>query len=570
MRLYRFSFGYILLIFLFFACNKFRRPKKKHESKPKKDLIFKQDLIARDTVNLYNKYFDVKHYDIDLQIEPKKKSIKGSTKIIYRSSKPLDLLQLDLQFPLQVDSIKSFGKILDFTRIREKILVHLNQKTLVDKDEAITIYYHGQPKVTNKAPWKSGMVWQKDSLGRDFIGVACQHLGGSLWFPCKDLWSDKADYGVNIRLVLPKNLIGVANGRLLGVKAVDTMHNAYRFKYNLPISTYNISFYAGAFVHWNEVFSGLKGMIQLQYYVLDYHQKQAILHFSQIPGILQAFEYWLGSYPFYGMPLSYVESPYLGMEHQGAIAYGNGYKNGYMGRDLSSSGYGLFWDFILVHETAHQWFGNRVSARSRRDMWIQESFADYAEALYMEYVFGKQAALSYEYGKRTRIENKVPIITDTLQFYHGTDMYFKGGNMLQTLRSYINNDEKFRIMLNTATTTFSWPLSSQAFLKWMQQFLHKDLTSFFHYYLYTKKPPILQYKLLESENKILFRYARVGNDFNFPIEFADSVIQPKRNNWVSVNLGNKFMLYPRYLEKLFQRYYFQFIQVKGNKVADDI
>lgn len=571
-------FNYIGLlcwgISAFFACDKLRKSAPgEHKNKAENEHMLIQDWIKRDSANEYNKYFDVRHYALEVELNPRNKSISGKVKIDYRTLRALDLLQLDLQAPLQIDSIKVLkswgeGQILDFTRIREKVLVRLANRSIVGKKESIVVYYHGQPRETTHGPWESGVIWQKDSLGRDFIGVACQHLGGSLWFPCKDLWGDKADEGVDMRLVLPRELTGVANGEFQGVEEVDSLHKAYKFHYTLPISTYNITFYAGFFTHWREDFAGLKGNIPLEYYVLDYHKKQASLQFAQVPDILRAFEYWLGAYPFYGMPLNYVESPYLGMEHQGAIAYGNGYKNGYAGRDLSTSGYGLFWDFILVHETAHQWFGNRVSAVSARDMWIQESFADYAEALFTEYTMGKKAALSYEAGKRQLVKNKVPVITDSLRFDAGTDMYFKGGNMLQTLRTYLNNDEQFRAMLNQATANFSQAINSEQFLHWIQQYLHKDLQSFFHYYLYTKKPPILQYKLLPEEHKILFRYARVEKDFTLPITFAGRLIRPQRSGWISVDLGDKFILYPRYLDELYLHYYFQFMEVKDEPNVD--
>ena len=298
----------------------------------------------------------------------------------------------------------------------------------------------------------SGKKMQQD---RPWMSVACQGLGASVWYPCKDHQSDEPDNGASLSIIVPDTLVAVGNGRLKNKISNNNGTTTYTWEVKDPINNYNIIPYIGKYVNWSDTLQGEKGTLDLSYWVLDYNLEKAKKQFEQVKPMLRCFEYWFGPYPFYEDGYKLVESPHLGMEHQSAVAYGNGYQNGYRGMDLSGSGWGIKWDFIIVHESAHEWFANNITTKDIADMWVHESFANYSETLYTEWLFGKEAGNEYNYGIRRRIENDRPIIGPYGVNKEGSgDMYYKGGNMLQTIRHAINDDEKFRNILRGLNQNF--------------------------------------------------------------------------------------------------------------------
>ncbi|HEX8315076.1 MAG TPA: M1 family metallopeptidase, partial [Flavisolibacter sp.] len=382
------------------------------------------------------------------------------------------------------------------------------------------IVYHGKPKEAINPPWDGGWVWAKDKQGRPWMSVACQGDGASLWYPCKDYWADEPDKGATLTITVPQNMVAVGNGRLTS-KSTSNGNATYKWEVTNPINAYNIVPYIGSYVNWNDTLAGEKGKLDVFYWVLDYELEKAKKQFEQVKPTLHALEHWFGPYPFYEDGYKLVQSPYLGMEHQSAVAYGNEFKNGYLGTDLSTTGWGLKWDYIIVHETGHEWFGNNITAKDRADMWIQEGFTDYAETLFTEYYYGKQAGNEYTQGLRKNIQNDQPIIADYGVNKEGSgDMYFKGSNLIHTIRQIINDDEKFRQIVRGLNKDFyHQTITSRQVENYIALQSGKDLSKVFEQYLRTPKIPVLEYK--QSGTNIQYRWKNIVPNFMMPVKLAD-------------------------------------------------
>ena len=333
--------------------------------------------------------------------------------------------------------------------------MHLISPQQANSIRSLTVFYHGKPRVAPRPPWDGGVTWARDKQGRPWITVTCQGLGASVWYPCKDHQSDEPD-SASLSITAPANLIAVANGRLKNT--IHGSHGTTTFQWFVknPINNYNLIPYLGAYADFKEVYKGEKGNLDVGYWVLDYNLEHVHSHLApEVRRMLKDFEYWFGPYPFYDDGYKIVESPHLGMEHQSAIAYGNEFQNGYRGRDVSGSGWGLKWDFIVVHESAHEWFGNNITTRDVADMWVHESFANYSETLFITSEYGKEAGNDYLIGTRKNIRNDIPIIGPYGVNREGSgDMYSKGGNMIHMIRQIINDDEKFRQVLRGLNREF--------------------------------------------------------------------------------------------------------------------
>jgi aminopeptidase N len=381
----------------------------------------------------------------------------------------------------------------------------------------LIVYYHGQPRKARNAPWDGGFVWKKDKAGNPWIAVACQGFGASVWYPCKDYQGDEPD-SAEMRFTIPSDLISISNGRLRSEKNNDNGTSTYDWAVVNPINNYDITFYIGKFAHFDEIYKGEKGNLTMDYWVLDSNLTKAKSQFNDAPRMMKAFEYWFGPYPFYKDGYKLVDAPYLGMEHQSAIAYGNHYKMGYSGKDLSHTGWGMKWDFIVVHESAHEWFGNNITSKDLADMWIHESFANYAEALFTEYYYGKKAADEYVIGVRKNISNDKPIIAHYGVNEEGSgDMYYKGGNMIHTIRQIINNDEKFRNILRGLGKTFYHQTVTS---KQVEDYISKqsgiNFSKVFDQYLRTIQVPVLEYKKVNGT--IYYRWTNCVDHFNMPLK----------------------------------------------------
>lgn len=496
----------------------------------------RQDSL-RGTNNEFRNWWDVKKYKVSVEPDYQSKSIKGKTTITFDKIAPQqsDLLQIDLQDPMMVSAVKLNGKkISDFKRDGNVYFINVG-KNIKNTSNQLELEYNGNPRVAVRAPWDGGWIFAKDEKGRDWMSVAVQGLGASAWFPNKDYLGDEPDNGMELEIITPKDLVGVGNGRLVSKKEKNGKTTS-TWKVVNPINNYNIIPYIGHYVNFKDTFEGEKGKLDLDYYVLDYNIDKAKLQFEQAKLMLKSFEYWFGPYAFYEDSFKIVEAPHLGMEHQSGIAYGNKFENGYLGRDLSGSGGGLKWDFIIVHEAGHEWFGNNITEKDVADMWIHEAFTAYSETLFTETYYGKDAASEYVRGTRKAIQNDIPIIGVYGVNQEGSgDMYYKGANMIHTLRTWMNNDEKFRQMLRGLNKEFyHQTVTTEQIENYIAKFSGLNLNAFFNQYLRTVKIPTLELK--QNGNKVEYRYTNVVDGFAMPLRLKDSdiTINPT-TNWQTIN-----------------------------------
>ena len=511
-----------------------------------KEIFSRQDSL-RGTNNEFRNWWDVKRYDIFITPDFNEKLLKGQNKIKFKVNQENHMLQIDLQQPMQIDQIHLGEEVInDFQRDGNVYFVDLNENLKKDSTYHLTISFSGHPKIAINPPWNGGWIFSKDENSRPWMTVSCQGLGASVWYPNKDFQGDEPDEGASLTIQTANDQVGVANGRLAAV-ASDENYKTYQWIVENPINNYNLVPYIGNYKEIKDVFQGEKGKLDLSYWVLDYNVEKAKQHFEQTKPMLEAFEYWMGPYPFYEDGFKVVEAPHLGMEHQSAIAYGNGFENGYLGGDISQSGWGMNWDFILVHESAHEWFGNNITTEDVADMWVHEAFTSYAETLYTEYFYGKEAANDYVIGTRKRILNDRPIIgVYGVNNEGSTDMYFKGANMLHTLRQWLNDDELFRNLLRGMNQEFYHKIvTTETIENYIEQKTSLQLKAFFDQYLRTTLIPVLEYNW---EGDVLFyRWNGVVDGFEMPVKIADSDTWLKpTENWQQIklnkNLKNQFSI----------------------------
>ncbi len=481
-----------------------------------RDLSYTKADFLRGSITPEREWWDLNYYHLDIEVEPDKKFISGQNTIRYKVLKENNVMQIDLQPPMKIDKVISEGEELTYKSSGNVHLILLNKEQKKGDFNALTIFYSGYPKEAVRAPWDGGFSWKKDSNGNHFIATSCQGLGASVWWPNKDHMYDEVD-SMAISVKVPKALMNISNGRLRKVEE-DTTTKTYHWFVNNPINNYGVNVNIGDYVHFDEKYMGEKGELDLDYYVLPENLEKAKEQFKQTPMMLEAFEHWFGPYPFYEDGFKLVEVPYLGMEHQSSVTYGNGYENGYRGTDLSESGWGLKFDFIIIHEAGHEWFANSITYKDIADMWIHEGFTAYSENLYVDYHFGKQASADYVIGTRKRIQNDKPIIGRyNLNKKGSSDMYYKGANILHTLRQWVEDDDKWRQVLRDMNKTFHHQtvttLQVESFLS---KATEKDLTAFFEQYLRTTKIPTLEYKI--KDGKLKYRYTNIVEGFDMPVQ----------------------------------------------------
>ena len=438
--------------------------------------------------------WNVLHYDITIQPDYLNKTISGKNSITILDS-GTSLMQIDLQYPMILDSVISNEKPLSFQREENVYWVTLNSIEKTPQKKIITFYFHGKPREAVNPPWDGGWIWKKDKNNNPWISVACQGLGASVWYPCKDTQEDEPDDGATLNVIIPDTLYAIGNGRLKEQKKLDNHLIKYTWVVKSPINNYNIVPYIGKYSHFSETYQGLNGPLDMDYWVLDYNIDKAKNQFKDTKKMMKAFEYWFGPYPFYSDGYKLVEAPHLGMEHQSAVAYGNQYTKGYLGRDLSNTGWGLKWDFIIVHESGHEWFANNITAKDIADMWIQEGFTNYSETLFTEYFYGKKAGSEYIIGLRDRISNDKNIIGPYGVNKEGSgDMYDKAGNMIHTIRQIINNDSIFRsILIGLNKRYYHQTVTTGEIENYISKKSGIDLSSVFDQYLRTTMIPTLEY-----------------------------------------------------------------------------
>ena len=502
---------------------------------PKGETIKSEDSLKGSNTP-YRDFWDVKKYELSVEPNFEKKTVSGSNLISFEITKDIKnpTFQIDLQQPMEYQFI---GLKKCFTPKRKGDFIFIETKKSFKKGEKYTfnIQFSGNPKVAKKAPWDGGWVFSKDQNGNPFMSVAQEGTGVSLWLPTKDLWSDEPDQGIVMKIITPKDLVGVGNGRLIK-QTQEKGKNTFTWEVKNAINPYSIVPNVGKYVNFKDSFDGEKGKLDLDYWVLDYQLEKAKKQFQQVKPMMQAFEYWFGAYPFYEDSYKLVESPYLGMEHQSNVAYGNHYENGYLGRDLSGTGVGLNWDFIIIHESGHEWFANNITAKDQADMWIHESFTAYSETLFTEKYMDKNAAETYVRGTRQAVENDIPIIGKYGIRNEGSgDMYYKGANMLHTIRQVINDDEKFRQILRGLNKDFyHQTVTTQQIENYISTQSGIDFSSVFDQYLRTTKIPTLEYS--QTGNLLKFRYQNAVEKLKLPIRINGNQEISPTEQWQTITL----------------------------------
>lgn len=510
----------------------------------------RQDSL-RGTITPERVWWDLTYYHLNVEVIPGEKRIVGSNTIQYKVLEGHYLMQIDLQAPLKITKVVQNGKELEFSSEGNAHFISLSERQNVGDTKELTVYYEGNPKEAVRAPWDGGFSWKKDANGTDFIATSCQGLGASVWWPCKDHMYDEVD-SMDISVEVPEHLTDVSNGQLVKIDR-DRKKKTRTFHWTVknPINNYGINLNIGDYVNWSETYAGEKGALDVNYWALKVDEAKAKSQFKEVPRMLEAFEHWFGPYPFYEDGYKLVQTPYLGMEHQSSVTYGNGFQNGYLGRDLSTTGWGLKFDFIIVHESGHEWFANNVTHKDMADMWIHEGFTNYSESLFLDYFYGKEAGQEYVRGTRTSIANSKPMIGPygvNYQDYPG-DVYYKGGNLLNTLRTIVNDDDKWRGVLRGLGEHFYHKTVTSAEVEaYMGEFLDLDLKSFFDQYLRDKRLATLEYYF--KDGKLYYRWINAIGSFKMPVD-VEVAGKPMRiipsTRWANVAVsGTELKVDPNY------------------------
>jgi aminopeptidase N len=480
-------------------------------------LKFTHQDTLRGSITKERIWWDLTYYHLDVKVNPEDSSLKGVNTIRYKVLSPFQVMQIDLQEPMQISNVMQDGKPLSFWRDGNAYLIDVIKPQMAGDFNEIFVDFEGKPKVSKRPPWSGGLSWKKDANKNPFIVTTCQGDGASLWWPCKDHQYDEPD-SMLMTVTVPENLTDVSNGRLRNVVNNPDHTKTFTWFVSNPINNYCVNLNVADYVHFGEIYRGKKGPLDCDYYVLSYNLDKAKLQFREVPRMLEALEYWFGPYPFYKDSYKLVEVPYPGMEHQSSVTYGNGYENGYMKTDESNTGWGMKFDFIIVHESAHEWFGNSITTKDVADMWVHEAFGAYSESLFLNYHFGKQACSEYVIGTRAKVRNDKPIIGPYDVNTEGShDMYYKGANMLHTLRQIVDNDEKFRNMLRGLSQTFyHQTVTTQQVEKYLSDASGKDLTPFFNQYLRDTRIPVFEYKI--EKNQLKYRWNNCVAGFNMPLK----------------------------------------------------
>jgi aminopeptidase N len=460
--------------------------------------------------------YDVLRYDLDIRIDPEKKWLFGSNTITFKVDDDTNKIQVDLFENMIIDGIRldNIPKI-ECTREFNAVFIHFPKTLKKGEIHKLKISYYGNPVIAKNAPWDGGFVFTKDKKQNPWIGVAVQGTGASLWYPCKDSQTDEPDNGASIKVAVPNGLMNVSNGRFLGSTDLKDGYTRWDWEVKNPINNYDITVNIGDYVHIHDNHEDL----DLDYYVLRYNEETARKHFdNDVKPMMNCFQSKFGKYPFFEDGYKLVETPYLGMEHQSAVAYGNKYKKGYLGMDLSGTGAGMFFDYITIHETGHEWFGNSITSKDIADMWIHEGFTTYTETVFIECIKGYDEAIKYVNGQSRSVRNDRPIIGQFGVNREGSgDMYYKGALMLNTIRHIINDDVKWWKLLYDYSETYKKQIIDT---KTVIDFFNKesgiDLTSVFQQYLTTTKVPKLV--LSKSGNKLNYKWENVTADFKMPVD----------------------------------------------------
>ena len=474
----------------------------------------RQDTL-RGSITPQRAWWDLTYYHLDISVDPEKKYLKGSNTVHYKVLETSKEMQIDLQKPLKITRIVQDNKDLDYSLDGYSYFIKLKKNQKKGQIKSLKIFYEGTPKVAIRPPWDGGLTWTRDSNGKHFIASSNQGIGASIWWPNKDHMYDEVD-SMLISVNVPKDLINISNGRLRSIEDFGETKTFNWFVSN-PINNYGVNINIGDYVSFSEVYDGEKGDLDMIYYVLRDNIERAKSQFKDAIKMMQAFEHWFGPYPFYEDSFKIVEVPYLGMEHQSSITYGNKYMKGYLGRDLSRTGWGLKFDYIIIHEAGHEWFANNITYKDIADMWVHESFTTYSENLFLDYHYGKEAASDYVIGTRAGISNSSPMIGTYGVNKRGSDLYTKGANLLHTLRQIAKDDEIWRMILRGLNSEFyHQTVDTKQIEEYITSKIEFDLTTFFDQYLRDIRIPNLEYSI--SNGLLTYRWIDVIDNFTMPLE----------------------------------------------------
>ena len=501
----------------------------------------------RGNLSEFRSCYDVYYYDLDITVDDyQQKIINSYNNIHIKALSDFQTIQIDLFENLKIHSIQFDHKKLEFQRIHNAVFI--NFPRIINENEKISfkVLYSGKPRVAVNPPWDGGFSWEKDNNGNHWVGVSCQGLGASSWWPCKDHQSDEPD-SMKITSTVRYPLKVISNGKKKSDKTffseeLQSKANKSSWYVSYPINNYNVTICIGDYKYFNDIHINNFDTLELDYYVLKYNYNKARDHFQQVNPMLECFEKYFGPYPFYKDGYTLIETPYLGMEHQSAIAYGNNYLPGYNGNKQFIAG--LDFDYIIVHETGHEWWGNSITTNDIADMWIHEGFCTYSEVLYVECIYGYDIMLKYVNNQKRSVRNDKPIIGPYNVNKKGSnDMYQKGSLMLHTLRSLIDNDSLWFSIIKGISEEFKYKIvDGIEIINYINEKVDLDLYYFFKQYLNNADIPIFEYKIQKNGrgSTLLYRWNAI-NDFNMNIKVnigqKDLWLSPD-SEWKEYGLGN--------------------------------
>ena len=486
--------------------------------------------LLRGEYGRYRANNDLLYYDLDVRIDPAKKWISGRNGIRFKMLQDDTRIQLELYANLSVDRIVHDGRELKYTRDHNTVYIDFPDTLRSGRTYTIDFHYSGAPLEVGRF---DALAFKKDPAGGDWINTANEGVGSSVWWPGKDQWRDEPE-GMDIRVAVPNPLVNVSNGRFIGKTDLGDGYTKWHYRVHYPINSYNVSLNIANYVHFGETMGGLT----LDYYVLPANLEKARQQFAQVKPMMEAFQKYFGPYPFPKDGYKLIEVPYSGMEHQSAVTYGNRFANGYLERDWTGVGVSLKFDFIIIHETAHEWFGNAVSAAEQSDMWIHEAWATYMECLYVEHMFGYDDALKYTNGYKAKIGNKEPIIVQRgLARDPNQDQYFKGALFLHTLRNVVGDLKWFKLIRDVYDQFKYKNIMTEELVAFVNKQLSLNLTPVFDQYLRRAALPVLELTFNEAEQLVWYRWNANETAFAMPIRVGDpskwQTIQPT-SDWKSM------------------------------------
>ncbi|SHL42992.1 M1 family metallopeptidase [Hymenobacter psychrotolerans] len=480
--------------------------------------------------------YDINYYHLDVKLDVANRALSGSNLFRFTATQDFTRLQFDLFANLKVDKVEYKGQPVPFTREANAVFVTFPQPIRQGTQDEFRVYYSGQPTVAKRAPWDGGLVFTQDAQGKPWVASACQGVGASIWWPTKDHQADEVD-SMLISVSVPKGLKDVSNGRLRNTTRLKGGYTRFDWFVGNPINNYDVALNVGDYQHFSGgTYAGEKGPLTVDYWVLPENLAKAKTHFlANVPPMLKSMEHWFGPYPFYEDGYKLVDAPHLGMEHQSAVAYGNKYLNGYLGQDRSNTGWGSKWDFIIIHESGHEWFGNNVTSKDIADMWVHEGFTCYSEALFVESQYGKQAGQEYIHGQRRNIQNNGPIIGTYGVNQEGSgDMYDKGSNLLNMVRTALNDDEKWRqILRGLGSTFYHQTVTTEQVVGYINEQSGRNFTPVFDQYLRHPGLPTLEIRF--EQDKVLARWIADVPAFDLPVR-----LRTKGGEYVALPLTTKF------------------------------